>query len=114
MKIPQLLGSDERTIPYENITSVDLDTGLVKKRLTLQTAGSTYHIEADLPGKSECREAVRFIREKMSEANQPQVVETDSEPDPTEQLQRLRDLHESGTISDDEFEEKKQTLLDKI
>ena len=112
VKVPQWLGSDERSIPYSNITSVDLDTGWVKKRITLQTPGPTYHIEADEPGKGECRAAVRFIREKMTEANQLMSVE--SEPDPMEQLERLKSLHDDGVVTDDEFEEKKQALLDKI
>jgi hypothetical protein len=116
VKIPQMTGDDERSIPYDSITSVDLDTGLVNKRITLQTAGQTYHIEVQEPGKEEVRETVRFIRERRKESNQPNVVTTEdsSEPDPLEQLEKLRELHEKGAVSDDEFEEKKSDLLGKI
>ena len=115
VKIPQWLGSDERSIPYDSITSVDLDTGLINKRLTLQTPGQTYHIEAHEPGKEECREAIKFIRKKISESKQPQVVQQEaSEPDPTEQLINLKELHDDGILSEEEFEEKKKSLLDKI
>lgn len=115
IKIPQWLGNDERTVPYHNITSVDLDTGLVNKRISLQTAGQTYHIEAQEPGKDECRQLVRFVREQIRETqtqSQPQVQSSD--PDPTEQLKNLKELHEEGVLSDEEFEEKKQSLLDDI
>jgi hypothetical protein len=116
VKVPQFLGNDERSVPYSNITSVDLDTGLVNKRLTLQTAGQTYHIEAHEPGKDEVRDAIRFIRQKISNANQPQVVQAaeSSEPDPLDQLEKLKGLHEKGVVSDEEFEQKKSKLLDKI
>lgn len=115
IKIPQWLGSDERSVPYDSITSVDLDTGLVKKRISLQTAGQTYHIEVDDPGKEECREATRFIRQKISDSKQPQVISQESsDPDPTEQLKNIKELHDQGVLSDEEFEEKKQSLLDKI
>lgn len=115
VKIPQWLGSDERSIPYDSITSVDLDTGLINKRLTLQTPGQTYHIEAHEPGKDECRDAVRFIRKKISEANQPQVItQESSDPDPTEQLKNIKQLHDEGVLTEKEFEEKKQSLLDKL
>lgn len=115
VKIPQWLGSDERSVPYDNITSVDLDTGLINKRLTLQTAGQTYHIEVHEPGKDECRDAVRFIRKKISEANQSQVVtQESSDPDPTEQLKNIKQLHDEGVLTEKEFEEKKQSLLDKL
>jgi len=115
VKVPQWLGSDERSVPYDSITSVDLDTGLVNKRLTLQTPGQTYHIEVHEPGKDECRDAVRFIRKKINEANQPKVIEQkSSDPDPTEQLKNLKELHEEGILTNEEFESKKQSLLDKL
>jgi len=115
VKIPQLTGNDRRSVPYESITSVDLDTGLVNKRLSLQTPGQTYHIEAHDPGKDEVRRAVKFIRNKITESNEETVVvEDSSEPDPTEQLKNLKELHEQGVLTDEEFEEKKSDLLDKI
>jgi hypothetical protein len=115
VKVPQWLGIDERSVPFESITSVDLDTGLVNKRLTLQTPGQTYHIEVHEPKKDECRDAVRFIRNKISETNQTQVItQESSDPDPTEQLRNIKELHEEGVLTDEEFEEKKQSLLDKL
>lgn len=65
VKIPQLLGTDDRSIPYSSITAIDLDTGLVKKRITIQTPAATYHIEVDEPGKSEVRDAVDFARQQV-------------------------------------------------
>lgn len=112
--IPQFLGDDERHIPYYSATSVDLDTGLVNRRVSIQTKGQTYHIQSQGPSKDELREAMRFIREKIEEANKPQQVQTESEPDPTEQLQNIKELYEEGVLTDAEFEEKKQALLDKI
>lgn len=114
VKIPQWLGSDERSVPYESITSVDLDTGLVNKRVSLQTPGQTYHIEVQEPGKDEVREIVSFIREKINEVNQPDTVVAEAEPDPLDQLDKLQELHEKGVVDDEEFEEKKQSLLDKV
>lgn len=114
VKIPQFLGNDERSVPYDSITSVDLDTGLVNKRLSLQTAGQTYHIQVHEPGKGETREAIKFIREKISEAKQGAVGGQATEPDPTEQLKNIKELHDQGVLTDEEFNEKKQSLLDKI
>lgn len=110
VKVPQMLGTDERSIPYQNITSVDLDTGLVKKRVTLQTMGATYSIEADEPGKDEVREATGFVRQKLGELNNG----GGTEDSPLDKLEQLRDLHEDGVLSDEEFEEKKQDLLDQV
>jgi len=112
-KIPQFFGSDERSVPYENIVSADLDTGITVKRLSLQTAGPTYHIEAHDPGKDECREIAAFVREQMS-ALSPQSGGEGSEPDPTEQLQRVKELYDDGVLNESEYEEKREKLLDKI
>jgi len=110
VKIPQILGNDERSIPYQNITSVDLDTGLVKKRITLQTMGATYHIEADEPRKDEVRDVTRFVRQKLGESNDSGSTEDSA----LDKIEQLRDLHDDGVLSDEEFEEKKQQLLDDI
>ena len=110
VKVPQFLGTDERSIPYQNIASVDLDTGLVMKRVTLQTTGATYHIEAKSPGKDEVRDATRFVRQKLGESN----GEESAEGGALDKIEQLRDLHDDGVISDEEFEEKKQDLLDQV
>lgn len=114
VKIPQFLGNDERSIPYDSITSVDLDTGLVNKRLSLQTAGQTYHIQVTEPDKAETRETVKFIRGKISQAKERHAGGSPAEPDPTEQLKNIKELHDQGVLTDEEFAEKKQSLLDKI
>ena len=112
--IPQFTGNDERHVPYSSVVSCDLDTGLVAKRLSLQTKGPTYHIQVNEPDRDELREAVRFIRDTAEEASKTVVQGGESEPDPTEQLKNVKELHEQGVLTDAEFEEKKQNLLDKI
>lgn len=113
VKIPQWTGSDQRKLTYDKILGVDLDTGLVSNRLTLQTAGPTWHIEINQPGKGECRNLVSFIETKIGEMSQQ--PETDvQEIDPTKQLQRLKELHDDGLVTDEEFEEKRAKLVEKI
>lgn len=116
IKIPQFTGNDERSVPYDSITSVDLDTGLVRKRLTLQTPGQTYHIGAGSTEKDELREMAKFIRQKISETKQPSTPQAEpaEQESPVDQLEKLSDLHEKGVLTDDEFQDKKEELLDKI
>jgi len=110
VKIPQWTGSDERTIPYRNVLGIDLDTGLVKNRISIQTPGPTYHIEVDKPGKDECRELVRYVRDRVESEQQ----DGSDDADPTEQLQRVKELHDDGVLSESEYEEKRAELLDRI
>lgn len=111
--IPQFLGDDERHIPYHSVTSADLDTGLVSRRVSLQTKGQTYHVQAQGPSKEELRDAMKFVRNRVEEVNRPQAS-TVNNPDPTEQLKNVQELYESGVISEEEYDEKRRTLLDKI
>ncbi|WP_135852909.1 PH domain-containing protein [Halorussus salinus] len=112
-KIPQVTGDDEQTIPYSRIEGVDLDTGLVSKKLTVKTSGSAYEFQVSDPDADEIREMARFIREKMKESQQTNA-QAASQPDPTEQLKNIKELHDEGVLSDEEFEEKKNDLLDKM
>ena len=111
IKIPQMLGDDQRVIAYHNIIGADLDTGIVNKRLSIQTSGPTYHIQVGEPGKKEAREIPTWINNKVEgmrqSAGQPAI-------DPTEQLQRLKELHDEGVVSDEEFDEKREKLLGQI
>lgn len=112
-KIPQVTGDDEQTIPYSRIEGVDLDTGLVKKKLTVKTSGSAYEFQVADPDADEIREMARFIREKMKESQQSNA-QAAAQPDPTEQLKNIKELHDEGVLSDEEFEEKKNDLLEKM
>ena len=111
IKIPQMLSDDQRVIAYHNIIGADLDTGIVNKRLSIQTSGPTYHIQVGAPEKKEAREIPTWINNKVEgmrqSAGQPAI-------DPTEQLQRLKELHDEGVVSDEEFDEKREKLLGQI
>lgn len=111
VKVPQILGTDERSVPYASITSVDLDTGFVNNRISLQTPGQTYHIEVHEPGKDEIHEIMRFVRDQISSLNGSSEASTS---DPLDRLKKLRELHEDGVVTDEEFAEKKQSLLDQV
>ena len=113
--IPQKLkGTDTKTIIYDDIAGVDLKSGFVVKKLNIQSHTRTYDIHILDEDKAE--EVVDYIRKKKKEANratqQPQAGS--SEPDPTEQLKNIKELHDQGVLSDEEFEEKKAELMDRI
>jgi len=50
----------------------------------------------------------------MSQANQSDSANRSVSEDPLDKLERLRDLKEDGIISEEELEEKKSDLLDRI
>lgn len=122
-KVPYLSGSEEFSVPYDSITSVDVKSGLMKKRLLLRTTARTYGIGVGNLSDSTYREMGQFIRSKASGgAREEADPGSGTDPsargrasdDPLDKLERLRDLKEKGALSEREFEEKKAELLDEI
>ncbi len=114
INVSQFLGDDERYIPYSSIISCDLDTGVALRYVTISTMNLTYKIGVSQPSDSELREALQFIRKKATAAKDAANETGRSAPDPTEQLKNIKELHDEGVLSDEEFNEKKRQLLDRI
>lgn len=105
-------GYESQSIRYENISSVDLSSGLVKTKLRIETSSKVYGIGVGKIAEDAAEEMCEFIRGKMSQSNQSDSMDTSE--DALSNLERLRDLKEDGVISEEEFEEKKSDLLDQI
>ncbi|MFA1612162.1 SHOCT domain-containing protein [Halobellus rubicundus] len=105
-------GYDEHTIPYDIVTAVNLNRGMVGIRLSIQTKSATYHCSATKTknkyGSEEVESAVDYLRKKRQ-----QTTEEDSD-DALDQITRLKSLYDDGAITEEEFQEKKQSLLDDI
>lgn len=111
--IPQkIMGEDTKSVPYEDIGGVDLNKGLVNKYLKFQSYGRTYKIHTnDIETGKKSRDYIRQRKREINEENQPSDK---SRIDPTEQLKNLKELYKEDMLTEDEFEEKKSDLLDKI
>jgi hypothetical protein len=121
--------SDEVSIPYQNISSVDLTDmsvnmadadGLIDmaksaaaKRLEIATTTKTYWIDVGQLADDSARDMAQFIREQAINSDK-EIDEEKNSDDPLEKLERLKDLKEEGAITKDEFDEKKEDLLDRI
>ncbi len=106
--VQQATGNDYRNIAYDAVTGVDLDTGVVNKRLTVHTKGRTYHFSGFNTAKAECRDAMNYIRKKK-EGKSAGESETTSAVD---ELERLEKLRERGSITEDEFETMKAQIVE--
>lgn len=104
-----LRGYDEHTIPYDSITAVNLNSGLMSTRLTLQTRGATYHLSVTSSDDDEVQDAVEWLRGKRRHGEDP-----DSTGDSLDRLEKLKSLYDDGALTEEEFEEKKAELLDDI
>lgn len=112
IKIPKWIGAKERTIPYDGISSIDSESGLIYSKITIRTHSDVYKFSILKPGKDEIREIVSFVQNEI--AGPSSGPNTSSEIDPVEQIEKLNELYEKDVISEEEFSEKKQELMDRI
>lgn len=121
-KTGKMLGGSQTSINYKDISSVEVSFGVVQKRLNLETDSKVFGIGVGQIEKDEVQDMAQFIRQKMREASQGDSASTagqkadgeESEEKPLDKLERLGELRDDGVITEEEFQEKKQSLLDQI
>jgi len=104
-------GKGEWTIPHNSVVSVDF---VGHPALHVQTSGRTYYIKIAgtfFDEEENLSEAATYIREKQRESASG---ESDEDGEPLEKLAKLGELRDRGVITEEEFQEKKQDLLDEI
>lgn len=121
-KSSKVIGGSQTSIDYRDISSVEVSFGILQKRLNLETDSKVFGIGVGKIEKDEVQDMAQFIRRKMREAGQDtagsttdqSVSNTEHGEDPLDKLERLGELREDGVITEEEFQEKKQSLLDQI
>lgn len=110
-----LIGNEQQTFNYKDISSVNLRKGMVFKKIAIETQSATYGIGVtDSHDSNELQAMVEFIREKSRSPRETQGGSAAGETDPLDRIDQLKQLNEKGAISDEEFEQKKDDLLDQI
>jgi len=111
--VNETIGSSNLSIDYSKIDTVEIEHGAMITKLSVQSTSKTYSFPGfNNIGKSEIHDFADFIRDQASKSESDDTSE--SNVDPTEQLKNIKELHDQGVLTDEEFEEKKQSLLDKL
>ena len=106
-------------IPLENITNVVFNQGILERLLKagdllIESAGESGQSRfQDIPRPDEFQSLLYRVREQRTRelaSEDATVIQVDA----TERLERLARLHTEGVITDEEYAEKRQELLDEI
>lgn len=115
----KMIGSKQTSIDYKDVSSVEVSFGVVQKRLNIETDSKVFGMGVGQLDKDEVQDMAKFVREKSRETSRPEIERSNEESltgeeDPLDKLERLGELHDNGVITEEEFQEKKQSLLDLI
>lgn len=98
-------------IEYNQISSYNIDKGLMMTNLKINTNGNT--LSLDFGNKKDLNIKIREALEKCKNYNQSQNIIINKD-DIVTKLQKLSDLHREGILTEYEYSIKKQELLNKV
>jgi uncharacterized membrane protein YdbT with pleckstrin-like domain len=108
-------------IPLENITNVNFSQTFFERilgagDLLVESAGSMGQSKfANIPHPDDFASLLYTTREdRTKDLSSNMGTAAAPEPDATEKLQRLKQLHNDGILTDEEYEEKRKKLVDEI
>lgn len=109
-----LYGLKVEDFPHDKISSIQYETGLLLGKIKIHTSGNIALI--DNVEKSSARQFAEFVRNFISQPKQQEqiYVQTNSEPTILDQLEKLGKLRENGILTEDEFNDQKKKLLEKL
>lgn len=109
----KMMGYDLESFPYENISSFEQGSGFTGGKIAFFASGNKASMKNIKDGDLE--EFVAFVKSKMGKpaggGDGGGGTQAASIPD---QIKQLADLNEAGVLSDEEFQEKKAELLDRM
>jgi len=116
-----LFSKTQSNVPLEMVQDASLATSFGIGNVVLSSAGGPLSAQKLGPMKAEtAREMVEVIlreRKRARESVMPQrpaAPEAGAANDPMAQLKQLGELHDSGVLSQEEFEAKKAEILDRL
>lgn len=112
MLASSITGKDSQyVVSFQDIIGVSVQRRMMS-HLRIQTAGHSYKISAGGSSPELADDVAEFIRKRKDEIDTGS--EDSSEDSALDKLERLADLRDRGVVSDDEFKEKKQELMEDI
>lgn len=108
-----LVSSRREDFPYERISSVQQEKGMMFGALTVFASGNKAVIDQIAP-KERAGELADLIRSRQGGKPAGAANEGPSEDSALDKLKKLGELKDAGTISEEEFEQKKTKLMEEL
>lgn len=118
---PGFIGAETEEYPFESIDKIDHKKGLMRSEIEIHVRGK--EIELENISNDDAVNAISMIRQNMHahKVAQKTVVLQQSaqqaastEADPIAKLKQLKDMLDTGLISQDEYEKTKASILSRM
>lgn len=110
--VPRPDGADRISLPLVEVSAVRTESAPGgNSRLQVESDGTGYYLDSSDSPFEEVEAARAFIADHSTRGHEAPGPDSTG---PLEKLERLAALHERGALSDEEFEAKKQDLLDRV
>jgi hypothetical protein len=106
------LGTKTADFPYSKISSIEYKSSILKSKITIHVTGNTS--EYTVFDKELANQIVKFVREKLVGILETPKTESEEGKDVFAQMEKLALLRDKGIISEEEFNNKKAELLNRI
>lgn len=104
-----LFGSQNTEIPLEMVNDISYNSGMLMAKVSI-TSGTKDHKISQVSKKT-VTQLVDTIRHETELAKHPKEKQSSQAPSDIEQLKGLKDLLDSGILTQEEFETKKKQIL---
>lgn len=104
-----LFGSQNTDIPLEMVNDISYNSGMLMAKVSI-TSGTKDHKISQVSKKT-VTQLVDTIRHETELAKHPKEKQSSQAPSDIEQLKGLKDLLDSGILTQEEFETKKKQIL---
>jgi hypothetical protein len=106
-------GEELREFPIAFISSITQEKKAFSgEKLVVHVSGASYEIKRVAPGETD--ELLRRFRALKRDPKPTAADQAGAQPDYLDQIERLGQLRDKGALTEEEFEKKKQELLDRL
>lgn len=109
----KLTGFEMESFPYKNISSLEQGKNMMGSNLKIIASGNTAYLKW-INDANALRIFLSKAQELMSNKSSSSTVQEPGVIGIPEQIKKLAELRDSGILTEDEFQSKKQELLDRL
>lgn len=99
--------------PYERISSIQTEKGMMFGKLIVHASGNKAIMDQIAP-KEKATEIGDFVRNRLGSKPSAPTGEAPAAADPIDRLKKLAELRDAGVINEQEFEEKKASIIGEL